>query len=60
MMEKNALWRNRSCPATRHADVKGKRRYSSYLFLTLALDEVSGKRHDPAALYPRERTAGIH
>jgi hypothetical protein len=35
-------------------------RYSSYSFLTLALDWVSGQRHAPAALYPRERTAGTH
>jgi hypothetical protein len=26
--------------------------YSSYLFLTLALDGVSGQRHTPATLYP--------
>jgi hypothetical protein len=26
--------------------------YSSYLFIALALDGVSGQRHAPAALYP--------
>jgi hypothetical protein len=31
-----------------------------YSFLTSALDGVSGQRHAPAALYPRERTPGIH
>jgi hypothetical protein len=29
-------------------------------FLTSALDGVSGQRHAPAALYPRERTPGTH
>jgi hypothetical protein len=28
-------------------------KYSSYSFLTLALDGVSGQRHSPAALYPQ-------
>jgi hypothetical protein len=40
-----------------HADAKGERIRSS---LTLALDGVSGQRHAPAALYPRERTNGTH
>jgi hypothetical protein len=31
----------------------GERRYSSYSFLTSALDGVSGQRHAPAAIYPR-------
>jgi hypothetical protein len=31
----------------------GGEEYSSYSFLTLALDVVSGKRHAPAAFYPR-------
>jgi hypothetical protein len=34
--------------------------YSSYSFLTSALDGLSGQRHAPAALYPRERTPGTH
>jgi hypothetical protein len=38
----------------------GERRYSSYSFLTWALDGVSGQHHAPAALYPGERTPGIH
>jgi hypothetical protein len=33
-----------------------RRRYSSYSFLTSALDGVSGQRHTPAALCPEERT----
>jgi hypothetical protein len=39
---------------------QGERKYSSYSFTTLALDEVSGQRHAPAALYPGERTPGTH
>jgi hypothetical protein len=38
----------------------GGERYSSYSFLTSALDGVSGQRHAPAALYPGERTPGTH
>jgi hypothetical protein len=34
----------------------GERRFSSYSFSTSALDKVSGQRHAPAALYPREMT----
>jgi hypothetical protein len=30
-----------------------ERRYSSYSYLILALDGVSGQRQDPGALYPR-------
>jgi hypothetical protein len=37
----------------------GERKYSSYSFLTSALDG-SGKRHAPAALCPEERTPGTH
>jgi hypothetical protein len=37
----------------RHAGAKGERKYSSYSFLTLTLDGVSGQRHALAALYPR-------
>jgi hypothetical protein len=39
---------------------EGGRRYSSYSFLTSALDGVIGQRHAPAALYPGERTLGTH
>jgi hypothetical protein len=42
-----------SCPATRHAEAKGERKYSSYSFFTSALDGVSDHRHAPAALFPR-------
>jgi hypothetical protein len=34
--------------------------YSSYSYLTLALDVVSGQRHASAAVYSRERTPGTH
>jgi hypothetical protein len=36
----------------------GERSYSSYLFMISALDGVSGQRHAPAMLYPRERNPG--
>jgi hypothetical protein len=49
-----------SSPATRHGGAWGQRRYSSYSFLTSALDGVSGQRHAPAALFPGERTPGTH
>jgi hypothetical protein len=41
---------------------RGERQYSSYSFLTSALDGVSGQRHAPTALPPppRERTPGIY
>jgi hypothetical protein len=45
------VWCN---PTTRHGKLGGEKRYSSYSFLTSALSGVSGQRHDPAALYPRE------
>jgi hypothetical protein len=35
-------------------------RYGSYSFLTSAPDVVSGQRHAPAALNPRESTPGTH
>jgi hypothetical protein len=38
----------------------GERTYSSYSFLTSALDGVSGQCHAPAALCPGERTPGTH
>jgi hypothetical protein len=31
---------------------QGERNYSSYSFLTFAIDGLSGQRHAPAALYP--------
>jgi hypothetical protein len=44
----------------RHAGEKRERNYSSYSFLTSALDGVSGQRHGPAALYPGERVPDTH
>jgi hypothetical protein len=38
----------------------GGEEYSSYLFLTSALDGVSCQRHAPAEFYPRERNPGTH
>jgi hypothetical protein len=45
-----------SSPATLHGGAWGERIYSSYSFLTSALDGVSGQRHAPAALCSH----GIH
>jgi hypothetical protein len=42
------------------ASAKVETRNSSYSFLTSTLDGVSGQRHVPAALYPREKTSGTH
>jgi hypothetical protein len=44
----------------RHEGDKGESMHSSYSFLTLALNGVSGYRHAPAELYPPERTLGTH
>jgi hypothetical protein len=38
-----------------HTGDKGEMKYSSYSFLTLALDGVSGQHHALAVLYPREK-----
>jgi hypothetical protein len=43
-----------------HAGAKEESKNNSYSFLTSVLDGVSGQRHAPAALYPRERTRGTH
>jgi hypothetical protein len=48
-----------SCPATRPVGAR-KERYSSHYFLTSALEGVSGQRHVPATLYPREWTHDTH
>jgi hypothetical protein len=39
----------------RHEGAWGERSYSSYSFLTSAIDGVNGQRHALAALYPREK-----
>jgi hypothetical protein len=39
---------------------RGERMYSSYSFMTSALDGVSGQRHAVAAFIPGERTHGTH
>jgi hypothetical protein len=54
------IMRVQRCLATRHAGDKRERKYSSYSFLTSALDGVSGQRHAPAAIYSRERTPDTH
>jgi hypothetical protein len=40
----------KGCPTTRHVGAWGERRYSSYLFLTLALDGGEWSASRPAAL----------
>jgi hypothetical protein len=45
---------------TRHGGAWGDRKYSSYSFLTSALDEVSGQRHARPRFSPGERTPGTH
>jgi hypothetical protein len=54
------IMRVQTCLATRHAGDKRDSKYSSYSFLTSALDGVSGQRHAPAAIYSRERTPDTH
>jgi hypothetical protein len=49
-----------SSPATRHGGAWGERSYSSYSFLTSALDWGEWSASHPAALCPGERTPGIH
>jgi hypothetical protein len=49
-----------NCSASCHRGIWGGRRYSSYSFLTSALDGVSGQHHAPVLFYPRERTPGTH
>jgi hypothetical protein len=53
------LTNQKSSPATRHSGAWGGG-YSPNLFLTSALDGVSGQRHALAALCPGERTAVTH
>jgi hypothetical protein len=43
-----------------HVGSKGERKTSSCSFLISALDGVSGQRHAPAVLYPRERIPVSH
>jgi hypothetical protein len=42
-------------PRYRYAGDKGERKYSSYSFLTSALDGVSGQRHAPVLSLPTEK-----
>jgi hypothetical protein len=48
------------CPATRHGDAWGERRYSSYSFLTSALDGGEWSASRPGRALPGERTPGTH
>jgi hypothetical protein len=58
-MDRHVAYIGKAVPL-RHAGAKGERSYSFYSFMTSALDGVSGQRHAPAALYPRERTPRTH
>jgi hypothetical protein len=52
---------NKLCPATRHGDAWGERRYSSYSFSTSVLDGGEWSASRPGrAFTPRERTTGTH
>jgi hypothetical protein len=53
-LRQHLLFKAKSKVVPLHAMVAfGGEEYSSYSFLTLAVDGVSGQRHAPAALYPR-------
>jgi hypothetical protein len=51
---------SKAVPSTCHGGACSEERYSSYSFSNLALDEVSGKHHVPAVLYPQERSPSTH
>jgi hypothetical protein len=44
----------------RHENSKGERKYSAYLFLTLAVPEVTSQHHKPFALYPQGKDPISH
>jgi len=46
------IWKDKIHPITDHLGPKGEYRYSSTLYLTSAINEVGGQRHDPAVLPP--------
>jgi hypothetical protein len=45
--------KGKAIPQHIYGGAGGERMYSSYSFMTSALDEMSGQRHAPAMLYPR-------
>jgi hypothetical protein len=47
-------------PATRHGGAWGERRYSSYLFLTSALDRGEWSASRPGRVLPRGKDPGTH
>jgi hypothetical protein len=54
LVARNFLTYEESCPVT-PCRRNGGEEYSSYSFLTSAVDGVSGRCHSPAALYPCEK-----
>jgi hypothetical protein len=54
------MQKKQSSPATRYGGAWGEKNYSSYSFLTSALDGVRGQRHAPAALCPGGRSPVTH
>jgi hypothetical protein len=50
-------YKKRKVVLLRSAHAKGKRLYSSYSFLTSALNGMSDQCHAPAAFYPRGKDA---
>jgi hypothetical protein len=54
------IWPIKKLSRYRHAGDKAKRRYSSYSFLTSALNVVSGQHHASATLYHLVNYPGTH
>jgi hypothetical protein len=52
--------KEQSSPATRHGGAWGERRYSSYSFLTSALDGGEWSASRPGRALPRGKTPGTH
>jgi hypothetical protein len=49
------MWKQAKQSHNTPMEKRGDRMYGSYSFKISALDGVSGERHAPAALYPREK-----
>jgi hypothetical protein len=53
-------YKGKAVPQHTYGGTEEEGKYSSYSFMTSALDRVSGQRHDPAVFTPGERTHGNH
>jgi hypothetical protein len=51
------VFRDKSCPSTRHADAKKERIYTSYSFLTSALDGGEWSDSRPGRALPAGKTS---